>query len=209
MDVEKEILIGIIMGDGCVNRGSSANPHIQVRMTNKEYLEWLDGIFGIYSNGVIHEKTPEESMEDIKKWDPNKPTDPSNYSDVYMWKTKSSPKLSFLADWYSSGKKKFDYSIEMTPNILVNWYVCDGTLNNGHRLYIISTNEIGEENKISRLFREQNLPEPTYLYEEHDTHRKMSIAFTKSETEDVMEYMCSSKYGIPPGFSYKFTERFK
>ena len=58
-DYQKEVITGLMMGDGSLNRQQGENPRLVVGMITKEYLEELDEIFGCLSTGVRLKTTTE------------------------------------------------------------------------------------------------------------------------------------------------------
>jgi hypothetical protein len=193
------------MGDGCLSRNSK-HPFLVVSMITRDYLEYLDEVFGIHGTGVRHKLSPDEAVQQMKNSGFREEADPNNYHDVYRWNTRTHPQLSDF-DWYTgdSGKKVWPNDIELTPTVLKHWYVGDGHwANDEHRsrLSIAVSNECGNEEKIRLLFDRSDLPTPNTFRtsERKDGSRKMDIRFTRSDTKTLFDYM-----GEPlPGFGYKF-----
>jgi len=126
---QKEVITGILMGDGHINRGGK-NPYLSVEMKSPNYLEYVSSMFPWISTGII-------DRED----------------GIYRFDTRSVCALTEFAEWYSSGKKIFPENIDLTPIVLKHWYVCDGGLGgNGPYPMIAVTNEIDNKQKIECYF---------------------------------------------------------
>jgi hypothetical protein len=194
-DKQREILTGILMGDGCIVKRNTS-PYMKVEMTTKSYLNYLDDTFGVLGTGVKFSKSAKTSAKNAKEsgFVPN--ANAENFNDVYRWSTRSHPELQQYAEWYSSGEKIFPENIELTPTVLKHWYVCDGNYNTHNLQESISIgvcNELSNIDKINKYFSNVGLPEPSFV-----TYK--SIGFTKQKTHTLFEYM-----GKPiTGFEYKF-----
>lgn len=206
---QKEVISGLLMGDGCVNRDSK-NPLIQCNMIRPNYLEYLDNIFGCLSTGVKLKHTAEENAQ-IKRdsgFSPN--ANAKDYSDLYIWRSRSLPELQEFADWYSSGKKVWPEDIELTPTVLKHWYCGDGSWNNsGSRSYVRigMANEVENTDKVDRYFERANLPTPSNYHigelKNCDAMR-CTAAWSVEDSKKLWDYM-----GKPlPDFEYKWPEQF-
>jgi hypothetical protein len=206
-ETQREIITGVLMGDGCINRGASKNPLLQVKMINEQYLQWLDDVLGVYGTGVEFNKTAEESYNEISDRDFSNATSPDNYSDVYILRTRCSPVFDEFARWYDSGKKIFDYGKIITPTTMIHWHVCDGSLNysgSSPQLEICCSNE---GSRIDRLVNEivsEGLPEPHVSSWEGDDYTQYKIRFSGDDSDQVMAYMMDGNGFSPPGFEHKF-----
>jgi len=179
---QKDIVTGVLMGDGHIMCGDSENSNssLCVRNINKEYLLYLDEIFPFYGLGVDEERVIDGSGNIL-----------------WCWRTRRSPEFNEFRNWYSSCKKIFPKSIKLSPTILKHWYVCDGSYDNygsnarGH-LQIAICNEIENKEKIKSYF--DGLVSDVPRFTEKD------VRFTADSTEMLHKYM-----GEPlPGFEYKW-----
>jgi len=193
-----EALTGVLMGDGCVNR-SSKNPQITINMTSPNYLEYLDNMFGAEGLGVKHVMTPEESAKSMRKsgFRPNAKAE--NYSDLYRLSTRCNPQLSQFESWYSP-EKEWPESIDLTPTVLKNWFVCDGYWANydtKNLIAIAAFNERNNKKKIESYFRSVGLPTPDKW---HGEEKQCYMRWNVDNTQTLFDYM-----GEPlPDFEYKF-----
>jgi len=205
---QKEIVVGLLMGDGSLNRGSK-NPLIQVKMISPNYLEYLDDIFGCLSTGVTLVQTAAESAKDCRDrgFRPNAAEE--NYSDKYLWNTRRLQELHEF-NWYKTGKKVWPEWIPMTPTVLKHWYVGDGCFDNkntSHHIQISMSDEIKNTDKVDNYFERMNLPTPSNyaISERKDGGKKCDAEFTRSASEELFEYM-----GEPlPDFEYKWPEEYR
>jgi len=179
---QKEILTGLIMGDGCVSdQCGKTHPRFITTMVVPEYLEWLDSKFPQYGTGV--------STRCMKN-------DPGNWQQAYDWQTRTSPEFNEWLRWYDSGSKVFPDDVEITPLVLKNWYVTDGTFNTSGRHFsirIAASNERGNEEKLKQYFNNKNLPTPklnTGCREQNGTiDNWLTIYWNNGETKELFEYM--------------------
>ena len=198
---QKEVITGILMGDGCIC-DTSKNPRLKVTNTSEKYLQYLDELFGCLSSGYHVSKTPEESAA-IKK--PHSETsNVENCSTIYEWSTRSLPELKEFS-WYSSGKKVWPDDIDLTPTTLKHWFCGDGTWNNsGYRNYIAIAMKNERENteKVTSYFENVNIPSPS----NYATTNGVCIAqFTTKDSSTLWEYM-----GDPiDGFEYKWPSEYR
>jgi len=200
---QKEIVVGLLMGDGSLNR-SDKNPRVIVGMISPNYLEYLDETFGCLSTGVQLKKTAAESAKDCRDRGFRPNAKEENYSDVYIWRTRSLPELHDF-NWYKTGKKVWPEWIPMTPTVLKHWYVGDGSFNNkngNHYIQIAMAKEIENTDKVDNYFKRMNLPTPSNynIRKRKDGGKKCDAVFTQSASEELFEYM-----GEPlPDFEYKW-----
>lgn len=199
-----EISKGLIMGDGTINRGNK-NPRLEVSMINKEFLNFLGGKFGCFSNGVRLFKTAEEAAEENKGRELFDVVNVENYHDIYHWSTCGHPDLKPLADWYRTGKKLWPKNLNLTKNVLKYWYVSDGYYcNSGTSDYltIALNNERKNKEKVENYFKRRSLPIPNKwkIYERSDGYVDCEILWNKENSYKIFDYMGSSL----PGFEYKW-----
>lgn len=194
-DTQKEVCVGLIMGDGTVANPKDANPYLQCINTNKEYLEYLDGVFDLLGTSVRFHMSAEEKAEENKESGFHESANKGNYSDQYIWKTRCSPKFKHFSEWYSSGEKVWPDEIQLTPTTLKHWYCGDGCWNNNGTSNCISIalkNEIDNKDKVNKMFKKIGF--------EISNWNKHEIQFSVSESNKLWNYM-----GKPlPGFEYKW-----
>lgn len=196
---QKELLVGVLMGDGTINDHSPGNPFLAVNMTNETFLDWLSYELGVFSTDVRMSSTSTEQYQNASKYYDN--TNKENYNDVYTLQTRSIPWLKELNSWYSSGSKRFPESLELTPTIGKMWYVCDGSVHyytdssNAH-IQISASNESHREEYIKDLWSSVG-------FDGKFGNNSDNFRFTVSESKDVLEWFGKS----PPGFAYKWEIR--
>jgi hypothetical protein len=200
------VTTGVLMGDGSISRDSD-NPRLVVKMTNKEYLEYLSNIFGILSLDVKLDKTASEAARRSKERGFSDVACENNYSDLYSLQTRRSVKFKPYTEWYDGGDKIWPKDIELSPTVLKHWYVCDGSLQkrdseHGFRMTIALSNERGNRRKVEQMFERANIPVPCNWDErKRDSGRwDVNIYWRNEQTRELIEYM-----GTPlPGFEYKW-----
>lgn len=201
-----EVVKGTLMGDGSIDTKSSKNPNLIVVNTKKEYLDFLDNLFGQFSRGVRLYKSAEKSAKGEYIGSNN----PENYSDIYAFKTMSHPQLSTFSSWYDDSGKTFPSNLKLTPTSLKHWFTNDGTYDTSgsqDRILIAASNELENEGKLRSYFKDANIPE----FSTFNTSKRKSggyrvnLIWTKDDSQELFKYM-----GNPlPGFEYKWPERFK
>jgi hypothetical protein len=196
---QREIVTGLLLGDGWLNRGNK-NPFVGVETVSNKYLEYLDNEFGILSTGVSMYRSAEENANREKGNNFISTNNKENYSNTYRWKTRSHPDLQEFADWYSTGEKVWPEDIELTPTVLKHWYCGDGNWNNSNSnnyIRISTVNEIINVNKIDNMFVQSGLPSPS-------NYDGSNLEFTVDDSKKLWEYM-----GEPlPDFEYKWPEKY-
>lgn len=202
---QREVLTGLLMGDGAVNRAGKA-PLIECNMAAPAYLYYLDSVvFPVMGTGVKFQMDAAESAERNRANGANPDADAQNYSDLYVWRTRRSPELDGFGEWYATGRKVFPGDIDLTPTVLKHWYACDGSWNTGsygNSIYLHMPNERANKEKIERYFREGPDVEIIGWYEhEYESGSvKCDAAFSSSDTDRLFNYMGKAL----PGFEYKW-----
>jgi len=205
-----EVLTGVVMGDGSVKRDSNRNPYIRVRSITKEYLEYLDDLFGMMSLGVKLRYTAEEKARENRDRNFSPDADASNYSDQYIWRTRRSEKFRQYENWYTEGKKVYP-EIELTPTILRHWYVCDGHYHNSRSDNYISiscSNEQNNKDKVEKMFSNigydvEYWNESTRNNGKYSGTTNSAICFNVQTSKNIFNYI-----GEPiPGFEYKWPDK--
>jgi len=209
-DYQKEVITGVLMGDGNIDSHTGGRPRLRVTSITKPYLDLLDDILGIHSLGVELKTTAEEAVErNIETgFSPN--ADVNDYSDLYELRTRNSPNLEQFSNWYDSGHKIWP-DVELTPTILKHLYVCDGSLNKtSGQVHISCSNELDRKNKLEQRFESAGLQINNWNDKVRDVNGyegtvSTSLVINKSNTDEFFEYI-----GQPlPGFEYKWPERYK
>lgn len=185
----KELIIGLLMGDGTVeNTGKNAN--FSVSLTNKKFLKWLDEQLGPLTHGV----TIKESSEDIEEdriergWLPRYA---ANCHDHYRVKTHSVSWLTQFRDWYRDGMVYFPDDLELTPTKAKMWYISDGGVQPKKGTVRITTTKSDRQDFLLGLFEDIGI-EANYTSQE--------IRFNKKNSKKLLDYMGDA----PPGFEHKW-----
>lgn len=201
-----DILTGLMMGDGSLNK-NRVNSSVNCRSNEFEYLEYLDELFGVLSTRVTVERTAKQLAENEKSTIPNRSSNPSDYSDVYVWQTRRHPELSQYEDWYTDEGKIYPEDIKLSPEVLTHWYIGDGTLielegDGNFSVKISVCNERDNLEKVYNYFRDADLPEPnrSHNFERSNGTIGCHIVWNESESTELMSYM----NGPIPGYEYKF-----
>jgi hypothetical protein len=198
---KKEIIKGLLMGDGTLNDVSGDSPFMQVNMINREFLEWVSDELGVFGLDVRMHKDSEEqfrlsseNFDNLKK---------SNFNDIYSLQTRCFDWMKDFRSWYTDSGKTFPKDLSLTSISAKVWYVCDGSVHyytdssNAH-IQISASNERNNYDNINRMWNEVGFD--VRLGESSSNFR-----FTVSESEDVLEW-----FGEPlPGFEHKWVIRDK
>lgn len=157
---ERDLLRGLLLGDGSVSKRC-----IRVTNTNYEFLKWVGEELGILSSSV------------------------KEYSDRWMFNSRSHPFFGELRGWYSSGSKRFPEDLELSPIMVKMWYCGDGNLGSrGNRAQISTANEADRPEYLKRLFADVG------LYPTWDGYK---LSF---QLEEFVDYVGESI----PGMRYKW-----
>lgn len=200
-----EILTGVVMGDGCVDRHSSKNWNIICSNIKREYLEYLCDKLENFSRQVRVGKTAKQSAQSSRFVDE---PEQDNYNTIYRWQTISHPEINDKFDWAVNGNKTFPKNINLSSTVLTNWYCCDGHFENPpERIRISMSNESENKDKIESYFADSGLPKPSGYNEinRDDGSSRCGAYWTKADTNELFSYMNEPI----PGFEYKWPERFK
>lgn len=185
---QRDVVTGVLMSDGCINRRKGRNPRLKVDSINEEYLSYLDSIFGAFSTG---EPKCYRTAEEAAKRDELPRFRNSEYKDLYTWCSRSVPELEEWANWYSSGQKVWPENIELTSTTLKHLYIGDGSLHKDHRVITIYlSNEEGNREKINSYFSRVGLPEPIWNIEKReDGSKSVRIRWNKEDSKRLLDYM--------------------
>jgi len=174
-----EFLDGMLLGDGNIHPRHEGAAY-QHRDKHIEYLEWLSEKmkeYGLSQSGEIH-----------------------MYNSGH-YKTKDYVELSeFYQRWYDDeGNKIIPKDIDLTPTVLMNWYVGDGSRKEDDSVYLLA---------IKEEIRE-NLPLVTDILEEigvESTINSQGIRIKNKSLNRFFDYILSNGMEIPPCYEYKFPE---
>jgi hypothetical protein len=117
----REILRGVLMGDGDLHGRRDTNHHFRVRMTSRAFLDHLDDELGVLSKGVYLARSASEQVETARQnqrdgRDGFEVVNPGEYSDLYGLRSCSHPELNDLRRWYDGSEKRFPPDLELTPS---------------------------------------------------------------------------------------------
>lgn len=203
-DEWKEILTGIIMGDGTRHfPPSAANARMEVANISKRFLSFLQSKLQWLTNSVRLKRTSDEIRDqNHESTSPRFSSLDYEIRDQYGLTTRRHPWFNQFDGWYTEAGKRFPDSLTLTPLILKYWYVCDGHLiwgAKGHirpQVWISASNESERGEYIRGLFAAVSI-DPTF--------RDGRLMLTADETEWFFEYV-----GEPvPGYEYKFATESK
>lgn len=203
---KKDIILGLLMSDGnIVQVNHSKNAYFMVSMITKEYLEYIDDKLSYLSNGVKLVTTAEESARQKRESGFRPNANKENYNDIYRITTKTHPYFTELRKWYSTGKKVWDYNIDLNPTVLKHLYCGDGTLHQKRSISIAAANEIDRQNEITEKFKKASYPVSNFnISKRKNGSKSMDILFNVKTSEKMFNDMGSP----PPGFEYKWPEEY-
>jgi hypothetical protein len=206
---QKEVATGLLMGDGWVSR-SSKNSKIMCEMISKNYLEYIDDIFGCLSTGVKLKLTAEENAAKSRDTGFSSNAKSENYSDIYYLHTRSHPQFNEFDNWYSTGEKVWPDGIELTPTVLKHWYCGDGCWQNkncSNYITISMSNEVENTDKVDSIFESVGLPSPNHysVFNRDGKYIDCDALFTVEQSKELWDYM-----GDPlPDFEYKWPKEYR
>lgn len=181
-DTQKSVLLGSLLGDGClIENSSKSNFRFQIEHCDKqkEYVFWK---YEFFKNFVL--------------------TQPKYLSSTNSWKFRTISHQDFLPFhkmFYKNGKKVLpeNLSFLIDPMVLAVWYMDDGCRDQG-KGYILNTQCFTfEENDRLRKFFEENFGLPFVLHRD----RKYFRLFIKWEWMDEFKNLFADN--IHPIMRYK------
>lgn len=162
-----DVLTGLLLGDGDVERRGTDKPKFRVRSTQRDFLSHIYNIMEPHSCSITLNSTSEYAAKQYGG-------DLEDYNDSYQFRTISSPVFKHFANWYDGSKKEIPNSIEIDQNILKYWYVCDGSLSGGSvRIYTSDMTDsidriidliVDDFNFRSSVFDRPNGKRESYIY---------------------------------------------
>jgi len=179
-----EFLDGLLLGDGNIHP-RHAGAAYQHRDKHIEYLEWLNNRlkeFGLERSGNIYE------YEQRGRPDGH-------------YKTKDYIELSeFYQRWYDDeGNKTVPEDISLTPVVLMNWYIGDGTFYRDDYEMVLGVKNIGCREKLPMI--KSQLEEMKI----HPRINSTGLAIHRNKSLDnFFGYILSDGIEIPPCYEYKF-----
>ena len=203
---QEDIIIGLLMGDGSINTGSS-NCKIQCNSITLEYLEYLYNEFYPLSSKPKLRATAEQLAENNRNTGFDENANAETYSDSYFWHTLTHPELNKFNSWYNEDKKVWPRDINLNSTILKHWYVGDGHYNReSNRIQLSMNNESENNKKVETYFQDiRNISIDYWNKNERSGKMECIAQFNADTSDELFEFM-----GEPlPGFEYKWPERFK
>lgn len=195
-DRQRDIIRGVVMGDGWVNTKNDGDTgRMGVAMVNKPFLGWVrDQIDPIVSDFSLRSSAEDLSEKNRKH---GYTVNEENYNDMYILRTHAISFIGDLCSWYDTGQKRFPESIDLTPMALKMWYCCDGSFVQSEYPVIYSANENDRRDVVLSLF--DCVPvSPSF-----NDSGGGAIQIIRDESDTFFEYIGSP----PPGFEYKWPDR--
>jgi len=190
---ELDMVRGLLMGDGYIrDKPKSRNPYLVVAMINQDFLKWLNGKFGVLTQGVSVKSTSQQVSDRAEKQQFGNGGS-GTYNDIYQLRFRSHPALNEFTGWYGKDGKEFPQDLELTSDLMRMWYVCDGGLKHGNypRVMFYSKNEL---ERIDHWV--QKVEDLGFECHAH----KEGFYIPHSDTRRFLEWMGES----PQGFQYKW-----
>lgn len=165
------------MGDARPERSSGqTNAHIFVNMTNKKFIDWINGEMGVLSTEP-YKTIKSEDMDSLK-------------IDMWRLRLRSNPNYNKYYDEWFDGDKMPEIE-NLTPLMAKCWYCCDGSVgNHKNRIKIGVTHEERKD-----LYKK-------YLKNMGFEVRKSinQLEFNKEDSNEFLKWI-----GRPlPGFEHKW-----
>jgi len=177
-----EYLDGLLLGDGTITI-SSLGKSAAYRHTDKhkEYVRWL--------------------MKRLQRYGLEASTPICQRGETFFFCTKWYRELvNIRYRWYPNGKKRVPKDLELTPIVLKNWYIGDGSYRPGKKgtlkgeRVLIACIKL-DKNVLNKKLQEIGVKTSVYPYG----------FYIKSESRPrFFQYMLSDDPEIPPGYQYKF-----
>ena len=196
----KEFITGELLGDGSLFSRSKYTAYYQHGTKYREYLVWIEKIF--FDFGIKKTGTIRKNAHTLK-------SNGKTYIS-YSLKTVTYPELKSLRIWfYPNGKKIIPYNLELTPLIVRQWYLGDGSLSKkvGNMGQTISISTEGfQENDIDRViekFKRIGLK----LAKNKSRKGQYKICISRQSTIDFFDYIGPCPQEIETIYSYKWPKQ--
>lgn len=192
-DRDESLIVGLLLG-GASLRTHTSNPFVEMYSANSSLLEWLNSELGWLSTGVsMYREAAKSASLSIER---GLDADPSEYSDVYVLRTRSVPSLDLYESWYD-GELSIPTYLVLTPETARVWYACAGSMNwdsryPGARPHA-SLSAAGTVAESQRLISESTL-------DADPTVSNGVVRFDVDETEHFLDWIGES----PSGVEYKW-----
>lgn len=177
-DELQRIIDGLVLGDGHIHFPGPDRPgYLQVRMTNREFVEWLDDRLGQFSTGA---RLYREATDRRKT--------------AYSVRTRSLGWFDRYRAWYQAGRTVVPPEYSLTPTAAKLWYVSDGSLCWGEApsLRLYCEDYLSQDpNRVRSLFESHGFTptvEPNGLF------------FPIADRRRLLDWLGPA----PPGFEYKW-----
>jgi len=200
-DYFKQVLDGLLLGDGSLAKPKSLNSNSCYQHTDKHknYIEWLRQQFideGLEC-GKIYEKVNEKGF---------KPG-----SIAFYFSTRKYPCLTEQYHrWYRNGKKIIPKDLKLTPTVVLHWYIGDGSLikpSKGKPFIHFATNcfTFEEVNFLVEQLNKLGLKAYLRTGTEYKTKKKFPyIALSVKSTQDFFDFVGSCPKPIKQDYGYKW-----
>jgi len=185
-----ELMKGLLLGDADIKSGVNGSI-FRLRMTNKDFLDWVSMRLYPLSRGVFLSEDSEKQKKSAIRGGLKGVSEQSEFKDLYGLRTVTHPQINKLNEWYSSGEKRYPNNI--TEKMFLMWYVTDGWKNNNSiRIRCISQSDKGEE--IISLIETLGFVEGVTFNTD-----KGIIRINSSDSKKFWQIT-----EAPPGFDYKW-----
>lgn len=182
-----EYLHGLLLGDGCITSSKGGTAFYRHTDSYREYIVWLKK--RLESMGLPCGKVYKRRRKNF----------------LYFFYSRSAEELEKLYyKWYPNGDKRIPENLEITPIILKNWFIGDGTYCKRHNTFQLRIACLFDEKGKQRIVDQINEKTPM------ETHNnKQKIYFTTDSHQIFFDYVLQDDNEIPPGYGYKFPEEVK
>jgi len=196
-EYQKNIIKGLLMGDAWVEKETGKTARMSVEMSNEDFLLWVREELGEIVSSMGIKSTGDELAEKNESY--GYTVNKENYNDMYVLRTRALNYFNTLREWYSSGQKRFPDTLELSSTMLKMWYCCDGSFADDRYPVIYSSDQSDVKNEILSLFDHINV-DPSFT-----DGGGGAIQFPMNDVNRFFEYIGDH----PPGFAYKWSERYK
>jgi hypothetical protein len=190
-DKQLEIMKGLLMGDADIKSGTNGSI-FRVRMTNRQFLEWVSTKLSSLSRGVFLSESSDSQKSSALRGGLNGVSEKSNFKDLYGVRTVTHPQVDELNEWYKTGQKRYPNNITM--EMLRMWYVTDGW-NHNNSIRIRCKQQSDRFDEVIKLLKQIGIDA-----EADATHGTIRVSSSDSDKFfDMTE--------APPGFEYKWPNK--
>lgn len=188
-----DFLDGLILGDGCLRRERHNSPTAVYSHTDKhgDYISWLATILTL------------RGLEVSSIWSNTRQGTWRLYSRSYK------ELAALYKRWYPLRKKRVPFDLELSPDLVANWYIGDGSYRRGNLGRNGQRTKKSEAIRLCTEFDPDGRTRLSHSFEALDIQNsinKQGLYIRANSREMFFDYLLSCSFAIPRCYWYKFPD---